>query len=186
MGGDYLRGDSRRGCRYFVDDKKPAPVAKTESEPPLVVQSATSQEPVPSLSLSDGSVQVARVEDLAKPWSAKKFTFVKPFNHQSVDAMAIRLPGGALWGFALQEPYGPCELEYVTDLARLAKQYGYQASHPMVGNPCNKTIYDPTKLGSLGEGVWTRGEIVQGGGIRPPIAIDVDVKDGFIIADRIE
>ena len=100
--------------------------------------------------------------------------------------MVIRLPGGGLWAFSLQEPYGKCELEFVTDLGRLATQYGYRASHPMVVNPCNNTVYDPLKVGSLGGNVWVRGEIVQGGGLRPPLAIDVRVSGHSIIADRIE
>jgi hypothetical protein len=100
--------------------------------------------------------------------------------------MVIRLPGGGLWAFALQEAYGHCELEFVTDLSQLAKQYGYRASHPMVASPCTSTVYDPLKVGSLGGEVWVRGEIVQGGALRPPIAIEVQESGNSIIADRIE
>ena len=142
--------------------RTPRPVAGALSPDSVTLPGAISFPPLPSSTTSDGSLHVASVEELAKPWTAKKFKFVKPFTHESVEAMAIRLPGGALWAFALQEPFGRCQLEYVTDLPRLAKQYEYQASHPMVVNPCDGTIYDPTKVGSLGGDVWTRGEIVQG------------------------
>jgi hypothetical protein len=135
---------------------------------------------------SEGGTIAATAEELAKPWSSNKFTFIKPFTRENVDAMVIRLPGGVLWAFGIQEPYGKCELEYVTDLGQMAKQYGYRATHPMVVNPCNSTVYDPLKASSLGGDVWVRGEIVQGAGLRPPIAINVQASGDSIIADRIE
>jgi len=134
----------------------------------------------------DGPIQAATAEELAKPWSAKQFTFVKPFTHEKLDAMVIRLPGGRLWAFALREPYGRCDLEFVTDVGQLAKQYGYRASHPMVASPCSGTVYDPMKVGEIGDNVFVRGEIVHGSGLRPPTSIDVVEKGSSIIADRIE
>jgi hypothetical protein len=56
----------------------------------------------------------------------------------------------------------------------------------MVASPCTSTIYDPLKIGALGDNIWARGEIVQGGGLRPPISIEVLEKSGSIIADRME
>jgi hypothetical protein len=56
----------------------------------------------------------------------------------------------------------------------------------MVASPCSGTVYDPMKVGSIGDNVFVRGEIVRGSGLRPPISIDVVEKDGSIIADRIE
>jgi len=159
-----------------------SPVSETATEastpPPIAAASETA--------VTEGPVQAATVEELAKPWSAKQFTFVKPFTQEKLDAMVIRLPGGRLWAFALREPYGRCDLEFVTDMGRLAKQYGYRASHPMVASPCSSTVYDPMKVGAIGGNVFVRGEIVQGSGLRPPISIDVLEKGGSIIADRIE
>jgi hypothetical protein len=136
--------------------------------------------------VADGPIAAATAEELAKPWSAKQFTFVKPFTHEKLDAMVIRLPGGRLWAFALREPYGRCDLEFVTDVGQLAKQYGYRASHPMVASPCSGTVYDPMKVGEIGDNVFVRGEIVHGSGLRPPTSIDVVEKGSSIIADRIE
>jgi hypothetical protein len=156
-------------------------------------ETAEASEPAPPPTASspaapgpEGPIVAATAEELAKPWSAKKFTFIKPLGRESVGAMVIRLPGGGLWAFALQEPYGHCELEFVTDLGQLAKQYGYRASHPMVASPCSSAVYDPLKVGSLGGEVWVRGEIVQGGSLRPPISIEVQESGNSIIADRIE
>jgi hypothetical protein len=143
--------------------------------------------PLPAVSPAHAGPEVAAtVGELSKPWSAKKFIFVKPLTHENVDAMVIRLPGGALWAFALQEPYGRCELEFVTDTGQLAAKYGYRASHPMVVNPCISTVYDPLKVGPLGNSTWARGEVVQGSGLRPPLSIDVVVSGRSIIADRME
>lgn len=128
----------------------------------------------------------ATVDELSKPWASKKFVFMKPFTNEAINAMAIRLPGGEIWAFSLQEPYGRCDLEFVTDLEKFASQYKYRAAHPMVGNPCNGTVYDPLKVGPLGGDTWARGEIVQGPGLRPPLSIDVKVSGRSIIADRIE
>ena len=160
---------------------------------PAPTDAAVAEAPVPeppppsSASPTEAGTNVAgTVEELSKPWDAKKFTFAKPFTGERVPAMVLRLPGGDLWAFSLQEPYGKCELDLETDLAQLSKEYGYRAGHPMVVNPCNRTVYDPLKVGSLGGNVWVRGEIVHGGGLRPPISIDVQVSGHSIIADRIE
>jgi len=105
---------------------------------------------------TDGPTVAATAEELARPWSAKQFTFVKPLTHEKVDAMVIRLPGGRLWAFALLEAYGHCDLKFVTDLGELAKQYGYRASHPMVASPCSSTVYDPLKVSALSGDVFVR------------------------------
>ena len=56
----------------------------------------------------------------------------------------------------------------------------------MVVNPCNSTVYDPLKVGPLGDNTWARGEVVQGSGLRPPLSIDVVVRGHSIFADRME
>jgi hypothetical protein len=153
--------------------------AAAAAAPPFVAEA-------PDASDTAGPTVAATAEELAEPWSSKQFTFVRPFSHEHLNAMVIRLPGGVLWAFALREAFGKCDLEYVTDLAQLAKQYGYRASHPMVASPCSSTVYDPLNVGPFGGNVWVRGEIVQGGSLRPPISINVEENGRFITADRIE
>jgi hypothetical protein len=149
-------------------------------------QSAPAPIPEPVLQTPDPANVAATVDQLSKPWAAHKFTFVKPVTQDSIDAMVIRLPNGGLWAFSLQAPFGRCELEFVTDLDVLASKYNFNASHPMVVNPCDSTVYDPLKVGPLGGNTWARGEIVQGSSLRPPISIDVKVRGRSIIADSIE
>ncbi len=134
----------------------------------------------------EGPSVAATVDELSKPWAAKKFTFVNPITQENINSMVIRLPGGGLWAFSLQGPFGRCELEFVTDPAVLASKYRYNASHPMVVNPCDSTVYDPLKVGAVGGDTFVRGLIVQGSSLRPPISIDVKVRGKFIVAQSIE
>jgi hypothetical protein len=131
---------------------------------------------------------IATVDELSKPWSSKQFNFVDPHTHEAIPAMIVRLPGAAesFWAFSLHTPFSQCELRYATDLAAISQRYAYPATHPMIASDCDGTLYDPQKMATLADGTWVRGEIVRGGGIRPPIAIEVHIRGREIIADRIE
>jgi hypothetical protein len=133
---------------------------------------------------------IATLDELAKPWASKKFKFVDPKTHESVSAMVIHLPASgardSFWAFSLNTPFSQCELEYVTDLAALSQRYAYPATHPMVSSDCDGTLYDPLRMATLSDGAWVRGEIVRGGGIRPPVAIQVHLRGRALVADRIE
>jgi hypothetical protein len=95
------------------------------------------------------------------------------------------LPSGEYWGFSLREPYGTCELEYVTDLQKLRTDYSFRATHPMVTDPCNKSVFDLAKYGNSPSGL-VRGEIVQGVAVRPPIAIKIETNGKQVRAVHIE
>ena len=149
-------------------------------------QSAPAPEPTLVVQPPDTTNVAASVDELSEPWAARKFTFVNPLTQESINAMVMRLPNNGLWAFSLQAPYGRCELEFVTDLAALASKYRFNASHPMVVNPCDGTVFDPLKVGPLDGNTWARGGIVKGNSLRPPISIDVKVRGRSIIADSIE
>ena len=111
----------------------------------------------------------------------------------NVSALLVRLPGGSpalassYWALAMKEAYGSCGLEYVEDLEKLKNDYGFaQAKHPMIGNPCSRTLYDPLKTANLPGNVWIRGAIVQGGDIRPPLGIEIKIQGKQILAVRTE
>jgi serine/threonine-protein kinase RsbW len=176
------------GAIFFGQIKsKPHTAVNSPSDSDLAEQAAPSPPPPsPVPAVQEGPNVAATVDELSKPWDAKKFTFVNPLTQDNIDAMVIRLPGGGLWAFSLQVSFGRCELEYVTDLGRLASQFRYNASHPMVVSPCEGTVFDPMKVGPLGGNTWARGEIVQGSSLRPPISIDVKVSGRSIVADSIE
>ena len=99
--------------------------------------------------------------------------------------MVVRLPGNAYWAFSLRSPYGTCDLEFVTDTEKLRSAYHFTTVHPMVADPCTHTVYDLTKYGSGPNGL-VRGAVVAGTGIRPPLAIEVQIKGSKVIASRAE
>jgi hypothetical protein len=163
--------------------------------PPALTDTAAGTPEIPTAPApqASGPVTVAALGELAKPWASKEFTFVDPMTNESVPAMAVHLAGAtpessaSYWAFSLEAPYQTCHLVYVTNLSELATRFGYSGgTHPMVASPCDGTIYDPLKMGTISSGAWVRGEIVQGAGIRPPISIEVRVEGGELIADRIE
>ncbi|MFZ3200524.1 MAG: hypothetical protein WA175_05170 [Candidatus Acidiferrales bacterium] len=130
--------------------------------------------------------EVAKADELAKAWSAKRFLFRNPATGDLAPAMVVRLPGGEYWGFSLREPFGNCDLEYVTDMAALQTNYNFSADHPMVGDPCNHSVFDLMRYGTTPSGTVVRGEIEQGGAIRPPIAIEIRKEGNEIRAVRME
>jgi hypothetical protein len=132
-----------------------------------------------------GPGEVATTEELSKAWSAKRFLFRNPLTSETVPAMVVRLPGGGYWGFSLREPYGSCDMEFVTDLQKLQSYYSFRASHPMVADPCDRTVFDLTQYGTAPRGL-VRGEIAQGTAIRPPLAIEIRTNGNQVLAVRME
>jgi hypothetical protein len=135
--------------------------------------------------LPTGPGEIGTTDEVSKAWSSKKFLYQNPVTDEHVKAMVVRLPGGAYWGFSLKEPFGTCELEWVTDLGKLKNEYGYRADHPMVGDPCNHSVFDLTQYVSVSSGM-VRGQVVQGAAVRPPMAIEIETKGNRIVAGRSE
>ena len=136
---------------------------------------------------------IATVSEMAKPWSSKEFLFRNRLTGENAPALLIRLPTGAptqsdgYWGLAMTSAYGNCRLEYITDLDKLKTDYGFRSPrHPMVGNPCNRTLFDPTRRATLPGDILVRGYIAQGSDLRPPLGIDVQVRGKEILAVRME
>ncbi len=87
----------------------------------------------------------------------------------------------------MKAAYSNCRLEYIDDLQKLRTDYGYQqARHPMVGNPCNRSVYDPLRYATLPGNVLARGAVVQGSDLRPPLGIETKVHGKQILAVRME
>ena len=131
---------------------------------------------------------VASPQDLSKPWSVVKFQMRLPTGER-VPAQVLRLPTGTgtsvYWGFLSVAPYGRCEMELEQDLAKIAQDFGYRARHPMIVDSCTQTIYDPLNYGGS-HGTLVRGLVVSGPGLRPPLAIEIVVEKGSVVATRSE
>jgi hypothetical protein len=139
----------------------------------------------PKQILPVGPGVIATTQELKQTWSAKRFLFPDSVTGQTDSAMVVRLPRGEYWGFSLQAPFGKCELEYVSNLEILRRDYQFNADHPMVVNPCDHTVYDLLRYGSSSAGL-VRGDIVQGAGIRPPMAIEIRERGNAVVAVRME
>jgi len=185
-GGIALAWMTQQSPRHASPAANPVEVA----EPASLPNNASEPRSGPDTSLE--LARVASVQELAKPWSVKRFTYYKQTTNEPVPAILVRLPGAAdgkssaYWAFSIEEPYSHCELEYITDLRALASRFSFAARHPMVVDPCTRTIYDPLSMGTVPGGTWARGEVVQGSAIRPPLGIDVRVEGNRLIAGRME
>ena len=169
----WMRGTSAKENTTGLETTVPT-AAPEESKPAQVAE----QLPV-------GPGEIATTSELARDWSAKKFIFRDPLTSREVPAMVVHLPGGVYWGFSLVEPYGSCEMEFVTDMQKLHTDYGFRGSHPMVADPCNRAVFDLMRYGSGPAGL-VRGEIAHGAAVRPPLAIEIQVRGKQVIAQKIE
>ena len=69
----------------------------------------------------------------------------------------------------------------------LACDYDFRsAKHPMVGNPCSRSVFDPLKMSEIPGNFWVRGSQVQGSDVRPPLGIELKIQGKNILAIRTE
>jgi hypothetical protein len=161
-----------------------APLADVVPSLPVPLP-ATAPATEPAKNIAIGPGPVATTAELAKPWAAKTFVFRAPQTADDVPALVVHLPNNVYWGISLREPFGSCEMQYITDLSVIANQYHYSASHPMVVDPCNGAVYDLDRYGP-GPNGEVRGAIVHGAGVRPPLAIQMAARGKQIVALQIE
>jgi hypothetical protein len=174
------------GLLFWIRSSLPKPAA-APADDASASTAAPAVAPKPAASLLTGPGPIATAEELSKTWSAKRFLFRNALTGQTEPAMVVRLPRGELWGFSLLEPFGNCELEFVTDLDKIRTDYRYKADHPMVVDPCNHTVFDLLRYGGgAANDELVRGVIVQGTGIRPPMAIEIRADGKDIVAVREE
>jgi hypothetical protein len=178
---------------YWAASRKPHvnPAAATPAE--LQIPTPTPSPAAPPPSETNAEQVIATVAEMGKAWSSKEFIYHDAFSVLTREAMLVRLPKGSAtqssgyWAFAMNAAYGSCKLEYITDVNRLRDEYGYrQGTHPMVGDPCSRSVIDPMKMSVMPGNVWVRGGVVQGVDVRPPLEIEIIVKGQKIIANRME
>jgi hypothetical protein len=180
------------GARWALRPKHMG-APQAEQQPQIEVPAPA---PDPSTLLphaTESAPGIAGVTEMAKPWSSKQFYIRNRQTGENIPALLVRLPAGSVsqasgyWAFSLNSAYGNCQLEYITDLDKLKNEYGFRgAKHPMVGNPCSRTVFDPLKTTNLPGNVWVRGAIVQGSDLRPPLGIEVQIQGKDILAVRTE
>ncbi len=173
--------------RKHIEPVSAAPPPQIEVPPPAI-------DPASLLPhATQASPQIAAVAEVTKSWSSRDFFYVNPATGENVPGLLIRLPEASAnqakgyWAFALKAPFGNCNLEYVTDLEKLKKDYDFNAArHPMIGNPCSRTVFDPLKMANIPGNIWVRGAIVQGSDLRPPLGIEVAIQGKDVLAVGME
>jgi serine/threonine protein kinase len=158
---------------------------------PAQPQSAEIDSAPKPLYVSPSNPEVAIVGELAQPWSSRKFFFRSSNQSNYVPALIIRLPGPAAqsksyWAFSLEAPFNQCQFAFINDVAKLSSDYGFQAKHPMVVNPCSRAVFDPLQLKEIPGNIVVRGAVVQGHDLRPPYGIEVKVNGNQIRALAME
>jgi serine/threonine protein kinase len=169
-------------------DERPAPRDNGPSTQPQGTEANSAEKPP---YVSQSNPEVATVSELAQPWSSKRFVFRSLTMSKDVSALIIRLPGPAsvsksYWALSLEAPFSQCQFAYIADVAKLASEYGFEAAHPMVVNPCSRAIFNPIQFYRLPGDVLVRGAIVQGNDLRPPYSIEVKVSGNQIYALAME
>ena len=130
---------------------------------------------------------IGATNDIEKPWASKRFLFRSDLSDKPIPSLVVHLPDGQYWAVSMVEPFGTCQLEYVTDLSVLQTEYNFRANHPMIGDPCTHTVYDLLQYdGGASDGGLVRGAIVHGVGVRPPMAIEIEVSGKQLRAARME
>jgi hypothetical protein len=170
-----------------ADSVRKGPPAQIDVPPPP---------PDPDASLphaTEANQVIASLADFPKPWSSADFFIRNTVTGDDVPATIVRLPTGSpsqrtsYWAFSRKAIYGTCQLEYVSALEKLRQEYGYKAAtHPLVGNPCTRVLYDPLKTANLPGNLWIRGATIQGSDIRPPLGVEIKIQGKDILATRTE
>ena len=178
------------GARWALRPKHADPPA---NQPQIEIPAAAPDPSTLQPHATESNPGIADATEMAKPWSSKEFYIRNRLSGENVPALLIRLPAGSptqasgYWAFARKSPYGDCQLEYITDLGKLKSEYGFNgARHPMVGNPCSRTVFDPLKMATLPGDFLVRGAIAQGSDLRPPLAVELKMRGKDILAVRTE
>jgi hypothetical protein len=180
------------GARWLLRPKHiEAPPA---TPPPQIEVPAPAVDPTASMPRATAAApEIATVAEMAKPWTSKSFFFVNRLTGESVPALLIRLSSGSAaqadgyWALETNAPFGNCKLEYITDPDRLLNDYDFRtAKHPMVGNPCSRSVFDPLKMNEIPGNFWVRGSLVQGSDVRPPLGIELQIQGKNILAMGME
>ena len=135
--------------------------------------------------------EIATLNELTLPWSSKGFVFRNPTQSKYVPAIIVRLPGPAslpnsYWAFSLEAPFSQCQLDYIDNPLRLSREYGFESAHPMVVNPCTRSVYDPLQHKELPGNILVRGAVVSGHDLRPPFGIELKITGNHIHAIAME
>lgn len=123
----------------------------------------------PSKTLAAADKPVARLAELAEPWSAVKFTLLDT-DGDRLPCIIIRLPGGGWYASSLICPHNKCEIAYVSDPTDARNTFDVDVSTPVLACPCHFSVFD----------VPQHGRVIAGPAPNPPLQLKVEVRDNNV------
>ena len=127
-------------------------------------------------------------EELSQAWSSKRFLFRDSVTAQTGPGHGRASAGRRILGILAARAFWRLRAG-IGDRSEDAEEppITSRPTIPWWPIPCNRTVYDLLRYGGgAGDNGLVRGEIVQGTGIRPPMAIEIQVKGKDVIATRME
>jgi arsenite oxidase small subunit len=116
---------------------------------------------------------IARLADLAEPWSAVKFTLTDVDGDQ-LPCIVIRLPGGGWYASSLICPHNKCDILYVNDPRIARNTFDVDVSTPVLACPCHFSVFDLPQ----------HGRVIAGPAPGPPLQLKVEVRDNDVFISR--
>ena len=132
--------------------------------------------PFLAVRVSDASTSdkpVAKLTDLAEPWSAVKFT-LRDTDGDQLPCIVIRLPGGEWYASTLICTHNKCELTYMKDPATVRNAFDVDVATPVLVCPCHFSVFDLPR----------HGRVIAGPAPRPPAQLKVEIRDNNVFVSR--
>jgi arsenite oxidase small subunit len=115
---------------------------------------------------------VATLAELAKPWSAVRFTLKD--GGEELPCIVIRLPDGGWYASSLICPHNKCDIAYVTDAEAARDNFNVDVAAPVLACPCHFSVFDPAGHGA----------VIAGPAPNPPQQLSVTVRGDQVFVSR--
>lgn len=103
---------------------------------------------------------VFSLEEFAKPWTCKEFTFTQEYvqynpegkESRKVPGYIVKLPSGEIVAYSRICPHLGCVFRFVDDPAICQRDYNYKPNGPVFACPCHLSVYDLEQDGKVVSG----------------------------------
>ncbi len=116
---------------------------------------------------------VAHLSDLARPWSAVKFT-LPDADGSDMPCIVVRLPGDKWYASSLICPHNKCTIMYVPDVNMARDSFNVETSTPVLACPCHFSVFDPAQ----------NGRVIGGPAPNPPLQLRIEVRGHDVFVSR--
>jgi arsenite oxidase small subunit len=127
----------------------------------------------PSKAQAGLAKSVASLAELAKPWSAVRFTLPDADGDQE-PCIVIRLPEGGWYASSLICTHNKCEIIYVQDPSNARNSFDVDVTTPILACPCHFSVFDLVR----------HGQVIKGPAPSPPFQLKVEVRDNNVFISR--